>query len=236
MSRPKINSPNLTQQDIDRFWSKIDKTPGQGPKGDCWEWTTYRVGDGYGSFWVDKQNVRSSRVAYFLHFKTWPGESLVCHSCDNPPCCNPAHLFLGTHKDNARDCHNKGRHPIMRGSGHASSRLNEESVSAMRHSYATEDISYSDIAKQYGVAVETIAQAVSGKTWKHVPNPVQADKSKIIRGEKIGTSKLTEEQVREIRTKYIPRKYSTRRLAREYGMHRDTIEKILKGVFWKHVE
>lgn len=236
MSKPKITPPNLTEQESQRFWSKVNKEPGQGPNGDCWEWQARRSPDGYGMFCTDRQTVRANRLAYFLAFGQWPGEHLVCHSCDNPSCCNPAHFFLGGYLENNRDCFSKNRHPIIRGSEHVTSRLTEKSVIEMRSRYATEQVSYSDLAQVYGVSTQAVSQAVTGKTWKHVPGPVRADESKIICGEKIGTSKLTEDQVREIKAKYVPRKYSARRLAREYGMHRDSIEKILKGDHWKHIE
>lgn len=96
---------------LDRFWSRVR----QGSDGECWEWTGARSGLGYGFFGlphplgVGSVQVRAHRFAY----ETATGNSAdglnVCHRCDNPPCCNPAHLFLGTQSDNMRDAANKNR-------------------------------------------------------------------------------------------------------------------------------
>ena len=87
---------------LERFLNKVDKT--SNPNG-CWEWTAFKNKDGYGRF-----------TKYMAH--RWAAEHIgnmslnnlnVCHSCDNPGCVNPAHLFLGTHTDNMRDKVSKGR-------------------------------------------------------------------------------------------------------------------------------
>lgn len=92
-----------------RFWSRVDK---RGPD-ECWEWRGARNENGYG--WLNtvaSPSMLANRVAY--HFATGidPGPLLVCHSCDNPPCCNPRHLWLGTHSDNMADMHAKGRRRV----------------------------------------------------------------------------------------------------------------------------
>lgn len=89
----------------DRLWPKITRTDAN----DCWLWTASRNDDGYGVFRFDGKMTVAHRVVYFLHYGTDPGNFEVCHKCDNPPCCNPFHLFLGTHQDNMTDMVNKGR-------------------------------------------------------------------------------------------------------------------------------
>jgi len=86
---------------LERFWSKVSI------KGDdeCWPWTAAprRKDEGYGAFWLNRRHQPSNRVAWMLtHGKIEEG-LVVCHKCDNPPCCNPSHLFLGTPLDNDRD-------------------------------------------------------------------------------------------------------------------------------------
>ena len=95
----------------ERFWEKVNR---RGP-GDCWEWLGGRSPAGYGRFTVgshtdnSRRRVIASRLSYELSFGAIPDGYLVCHTCDNPPCVNPAHLFLGDHKDNMQDALAKGR-------------------------------------------------------------------------------------------------------------------------------
>lgn len=89
----------------DRFWSRVAIAG----KDDCWEWRAGRVAAGYGSFYMAGFLYRANRVAWAFHNATDPGDLHVCHTCDNPPCCNPAHLFLGTTQDNMKDMVRKGR-------------------------------------------------------------------------------------------------------------------------------
>lgn len=97
----------LTASDIERFWSFIEKTD------TCWIWTGAKTVDGYGLLSVKigerVHTPRAHRIAYFLANGELPDKSLVCHRCDNPKCCNPAHLFLGTHQDNMTDMAEKHR-------------------------------------------------------------------------------------------------------------------------------
>lgn len=89
----------------ERFWPRVDKAVGQGPDGTCWEWTASRNGDGYGF----SNHTMAHRVSWEIHNGSIPNGLCVLHRCDNPPCVNPAHLFLGTKKDNAADMSAKGR-------------------------------------------------------------------------------------------------------------------------------
>ncbi len=98
--RPK---PGLTA--IHRFWLRIVKSE-QG----CWGWIGESTDNGYGRFRVDGRKVLAHRFAYALLIGPIPNDLFVLHKCDNPPCCNPDHLFLGTKSDNSRDCMEKGRY------------------------------------------------------------------------------------------------------------------------------
>jgi glycosylphosphatidylinositol transamidase (GPIT) subunit GPI8 len=92
---------------INRFWSKVDCDFNNPDK--CWNWKAAIRTDGYGQFWYKKHMVGSNIMAYTFSKGEIPNKLLVCHTCDNPPCCNPNHLFLGTVFDNSRDMVNKNR-------------------------------------------------------------------------------------------------------------------------------
>lgn len=119
---------------MDRFLEKVDKS------GSCWVWTGYRVQFGYGIITTAKRRERAHRVSYRLHVGPIPDGLLVLHKCDNPPCVNPDHLFLGTDLDNKEDCKRKGRLGIRYGqslkthckNGHA---LSDEHRRSTGHRY-----------------------------------------------------------------------------------------------------
>lgn len=86
------------------FWGKVVKT-----QGGCWEWTTPRDAQGYGHIQHNGKRYKAHRLSYLLNVGPFPAEQVICHRCDNPPCCNPEHLFAGTQSDNAQDMVRKGR-------------------------------------------------------------------------------------------------------------------------------
>lgn len=97
-----------SQSLLDAFWKYV--TPGDSEL--CWEWQGYRTVAGYGHISFGRSNrnqMRSHRVSWQIHYGSIPNGLWVLHKCDNPPCCNPNHLFLGTPKDNFDDMCQKGR-------------------------------------------------------------------------------------------------------------------------------
>jgi hypothetical protein len=103
---------------VKRFWANVDK---RGPD-ECWEWMASRKPTGYGQFMVSGKMKRVHRYSWELHTGAPPPADMsLCHRCDNPPCVNPAHLFVGTQKDNIQDALRKGRlHSPFRGRTHCS--------------------------------------------------------------------------------------------------------------------
>lgn len=93
----------LEQKDIDRFNAKINYTD------TCWLWTACKDKDGYGNFQFDGEKVRAHRFMYEIMKGPIPADICVCHTCDNPSCVNPDHLWLGTGSDNQKDSVLKGR-------------------------------------------------------------------------------------------------------------------------------
>jgi hypothetical protein len=98
----------LTKRDAERFWAKVDKSPGHGPNGDCWLWTAGRRRH-YGAFALGGLMVGSHRIAFRLGGGDEKRGQIVMHTCDVTLCCNPAHLRLGTQAENIRDAYAKGR-------------------------------------------------------------------------------------------------------------------------------
>lgn len=148
----------------------------------CWEWQKARDKNGYGHFTVTptktmKQRWRAHRFLYTLwHGIPLPNHLLVCHFCDNPPCCNPLHLWVGTHADNHRDRDQKGRGAWQRqpltpprryGEEHPCAKLTEEKVRAIRTLYSHE-ISSIKLASVYGVSKPVILSIIHRRIWKHV--------------------------------------------------------------------
>lgn len=109
--RPVTNPPlsNVRHCSFEcRFWSKVDKTGGPDA---CWPWTAGQS-HGYGTIKRGETNLVASRVAYEMTKGPIPGDTLACHTCDNPLCCNPDHIFLGAHQDNMDDRMAKGRYYV----------------------------------------------------------------------------------------------------------------------------
>ncbi len=156
--------PTLTVRQVRTLRAKIDK---RGPD-DCWPWLGYCNPSGYGSVSFNNKNYRSHRVAYFLE-KGEPGKLLVCHRCDNPACCNPRHLFLGTHKDNMADCGTKGRCGAPKGACHWQSILTTKQVTEIKvalKNYRRGMVG--ELAKKYSVNQRTISMIKVEKNWRHI--------------------------------------------------------------------
>jgi hypothetical protein len=103
--------PPLSAGDLRRFWKYVDKTPGLGPRGQCWEWRGARTGRGYGTLGIGYRTYAAHRLALLIQRGIDPGDKLACHTCDHPPCVRGDHLWPGTHEDNLTDARRKGRRP-----------------------------------------------------------------------------------------------------------------------------
>lgn len=111
---------------------------------------------------------KAHRVSWMLANGPIPAGMVVCHRCDNPPCVNPDHLFLGTQIDNMRDRSKKGRGNHRKGSRHGRAKLTEQDVRVIRSRYATGDWKQSDLAAEYGVSQPLIGHIVRRVTWRHI--------------------------------------------------------------------
>lgn len=136
---------------------------------DCWLWSGFRHPDGYGRVTVMQKRLQAHRVAYEAFVGPIPDGLLVCHRCDNPPCVNPAHLFLGTVQDNLADMHGKGRASGNKSKGSANSfaKFSEADVRAIRLRISAGD-RQADIARSYHVTPTAIRCIAKGRTWGHL--------------------------------------------------------------------
>ncbi len=148
---------------LDRFWEKVNKL---GPD-DCWEWQAARTHDGYGEFGLDGAIVKAHRFAYKMFVGQIPDGQIICHHCDNPPCCNPNHLFLGTDLINNHDMMSKGRNVVLRGVNNGFAKLNDNLVREIKQCLL-DGMKQRDIAIQFRISKGTVSGIAKNRTWKHV--------------------------------------------------------------------
>jgi len=156
---------------IERFIKKLSLDYDTG----CWNWTGYLNG-GYGAFCIGgpirTNRVRKAhRVAWEIYNGEIPDGMCVCHHCDNPKCCNPNHLWLGTHKQNMEDMKSKGRlkyNPAKSGELHHNNKFAEMDITSMREMYA-KGYTQDEIATIFNTSQPVVSAIVNHKRWKHLP-------------------------------------------------------------------
>jgi hypothetical protein len=207
MAEAHLRIPVLTHQDVERFWSRVDRngpTPAHRPElGPCWNWTAGTFvkpehdGDDYGAFRLSGGNFRTHRVAYFIETGEDPGPMLVLHRCDNRKCCRPSHLFTGDQWDNVQDCRAKGRLNRPAGDRHRSRTCPELTLRGDNH-------------------------------------PFRLHPELVRRGERHPQAIFTEDDVRQIRRDHAAG-MSMYRIAKNRHVSEGCITHIVKRHTWKHV-
>ncbi len=146
-----------------RFWARVSKGDG------CWLWTGHISTNGYAQIWVmydgRGHTIPASRVAYLLEHGALDRELLVCHTCDNPPCVRPSHLWQGTTAQNIEDCARKGRRAPHAGEGHWRAVMTAVTVEAARARYAAGGVTQKRLAFEAGVSKEVMHHALHGHTY-----------------------------------------------------------------------
>lgn len=150
-----------------QFWCTVDMSGGPDA---CWPWRGKR-NEARGDRGRTSQGPRpgemyAHRAAYEYATGRDPGDMLVCHHCDNPPCCNPAHLFLGTNADNMADMIAKGRH--ARGEKLPNARVTAAEVADIRRRYANGERDRW-LAAEFGMSYANMRRILLRQTWRHVP-------------------------------------------------------------------
>jgi hypothetical protein len=134
----------------------------------CWIWQRLRNSSGYGFKRIENKSYLAHRLsAYVFNNFDLQSSLFICHTCDNPSCINPSHLFVGSQSENMLDMHRKGRHPTLYGSKQKLAKLNEEKVQFIRKRLR-EGEKQSVLAAEYGVDRSTISSVWIGRQWKHV--------------------------------------------------------------------
>lgn len=131
----------------------------------CWEWTGAKYWTGYGHIIADKVHYAAHRASYMLYIGDIPDGMVVCHKCDNPPCVNPAHLFLGTKADNSSDMVRKAR--SARGEKNAKAKLTEDQVREVLR-LRKSGLTLQALADRFKVTKKAVHFIITGKNWKHL--------------------------------------------------------------------
>lgn len=148
-----------------RFWAGVKR----GDPDECWEWQRSCCGlrREYGKTSYDGKGILAHRAAWLLTHGSLPERPLeVCHSCDNPLCCNPRHLWIGTHYQNMIDKVTKGRANTPFGSRNGGAKLTELQVEQIKQLLAS-GLSQRKIAEQFNVSQPSICYINSGSHWQH---------------------------------------------------------------------
>lgn len=157
----------MNDKDLKRFWSKVQKTD------NCWIWTggVFHCANGdYGRFWLGTKatgkDLYAHRVSFELANGPIPDGVDVCHSCDNPICVNPAHLWPGTHLDNMRDMYKKGRRTAAIGERVGTAKLTWDRVRSMRAYYNDNPMPFHVLGANFGVSGATAHKIIRHQLWR----------------------------------------------------------------------
>jgi hypothetical protein len=236
-----------------RFWDKVR----MGLPDECWEWRASTNSYGYGKFGIVGRVLGAHRIAWELSHGPVPEGQCVLHRCDNPPCCNPAHLFLGTQADNMRDCKAKGRNPHgerhgshlhperrargersgaytmpdrrVRGEANGQSKIEADDVCAILALWHG-GMLQGDIGERFGICQQEVSNIVSGKAWRHV-TAGRMDRPRQVR---VTNSSLQPWQIPYIRM-LLASGVSQGMVARAYGVGQPAISKAALGQTWGHI-
>lgn len=154
MGKKTPTRPPKREVTLDLIHSFCDRDSATG----CLIWQRARSGRGYGMIWVNGAMRCATRVTWELIHGPIPSGQFVCHRCDNPPCVNPDHLFLGANADNVQDMLRKGRFV---------SRLDPSAIREIRRLAALGE-NYGQIARKFCIHLSTVGRIVKHQRWMHV--------------------------------------------------------------------
>ena len=220
--------PQLTEKDKLRFWAKVNKDGPTMPHMDspCWLWMAGTDIGKYGFFQILGRSYRAHRIALTLAVGPIAQGLVAMHACDNPSCCNPAHLRAATNAENILDAALKGLMPS--GSRHGS-HTHPESLPRGDNHYAR-------------TQPHRLARGDSNGQRTHPERSARGDRNgarlhpeRLPRGESHKNAKLTSEKVREIRLRYSAGNVTLMALSREFCVSFSVVQSIMKRRTWAHV-
>lgn len=166
-----IQRRTISESQIGHYYNNKEKFISKLIKKDngCWEFPTSKNSDGYATTCYEGKRISAHRLAYILFNDDYDENLHVLHKCDNPSCCNPDHLFQGTHQDNMLDRNNKNRtkNRALMGEENPSSRFTEANITEIRSLYAGGE-TQREIGKKFNAHQSVISNIVLRKTWRHI--------------------------------------------------------------------
>lgn len=150
----------LTEEQVRYFWDRVDRKGDE----DCWVWTRSCATNGYGKVRIGGRSWVASRLSYVLANGPITAGGVVCHTCDNRPCVNPRHLWVGSVADNARDMVSKGRQSVRVGERNTRCRLSVDQVRQIRQ----DPRGHAALSRELGVSSGAIRDIRSRRNWGSV--------------------------------------------------------------------
>ena len=158
-----VTAKTIPQFNVSKFWKRIDTSRGDDA---CWPWTGSKNKQGYGQVTIQRGGYKPHRLALHLSCPCPSTDSYACHTCDNPSCCNPKHLYWGTARTNIDDRGYRGRRKGPSGVSHHKAKLDPEKVREIRQ-LAT-SLTQRELAAKFGVRQGVIWNIIHRKFWKEV--------------------------------------------------------------------
>jgi len=203
---------------------------------ECWPWIKGTDEHGYGRLRREGRNAKASRIMLEMSLeRPLATKEYARHRCDNPACCNPAHLRVGSQADNMGEA--KQRRRLASGEAHHASKLSDSQIEEARALYAKGDVSHQALAERYGISRKAMERGIRGIDRKYAPGQTVSGLApqRLTKGEQNSKAVLTEAKVRDIRELHVLGK-SLEELARLYQVDPTTVAQIVQGRTWKHVD
>lgn len=221
-----MTSLPFSREQIDKFWARVDKTPGLGI-GDCWLWKGARNKGGYGlvspKYWAGQQ--LTHRISYWISTGSISEYDIICHKCNFPLCVRSEHLYAGTHATNGKDKATSRRSAKLIGEANGSSIFTWAQIYSIRSKFTYEGVSIGQLAKQFKCSEAVISRIVNNQTYtdsNYEAPPVNGR----------GLPKLTMEKAKLIRKMFLTGEYTLKAIGKQFGIGRIEVGRVVKNEIW----